>query len=81
MSNLNCRVLELTKRYIPGCGGIGPHAFRHLVATVWLQNHTNDFLTVAELLNDTLQVVLSNYSHLKKDTSFGRYEAFIDSVM
>lgn len=81
MSNLNCRILELTKRYIPGSGGMGPHAFRHLVATVWLQNHTNDFLTVAELLNDTLQVVLSNYSHLKKDTSFGRYEAFIASVM
>lgn len=77
MSSLNKKVLVLTKRLIPGCGGIGPHAFRHLVATVWLRNHTNDFFVVAELLNDSLQVVIDNYAHLKKDVSFSKYEAYV----
>lgn len=77
---LGRHVANLTRRYIPGCPGFGPHAFRHLVATNWLRHHPNDFLTVAELLSDSLQVVLSNYAHLRKDDSFDRYEAYVDSM-
>lgn len=75
--NLNRHVFKITKTYIPPCGGISTHAFRHLVATDWLTKNPNDFVTVAELLNDTIQVVIENYAHLKKDVSFIRYEEYI----
>ena len=71
---------NLTKRYIPGCLGFGPHTVRHLVATNWLSKHPNDFLTVAELLNDRLETVMSEYAHLKRDTSLGRHSADIDAI-
>lgn len=77
---LGRHVEKLTRRHIPGCPGFGPHAFRHLVATNWLRHNPNDFLTVAELLNDSLHVVLANYAHLRKDDSFGRYETYINSM-
>ena len=37
----------------------------------------NDFLTVAELLNDSIAVVIKTYAHLKRETSFSRYEEYI----
>lgn len=79
--NLGAHVFTLTQRYIPECGGIGPHAFRHLVATDWLTQFPNDYVTVAELLNDTLEVVLKNYAHLKKDVAFARYEEYVLGVL
>lgn len=78
--HLGRHVAKLTRRHIPGCPGFGPHAFRHLVATNWLRQNPNDYLTVAELLNDSLNVVLANYAHLRKDDSFGRYETYINSM-
>lgn len=81
MVHLGRRVFELTKRYVPKSGGIGPHAFRHLVATSWLMEYPNDFLTVAELLNDTLDVVMRNYAHMKKDVAFTRHDEFVQSLL
>lgn len=78
---LSSQVARLTKTYIPGCPGFRPHAFRHLVATDWLTKNHNDFLTVAELLNDTISVVMKNYAHLKKDVAFNRYEAYLQTVL
>ncbi|MFS2135763.1 site-specific integrase [Duganella sp. Dugasp56] len=72
---LSSTVLKLTRRYIPGSPGFGPHAFRHLVATTWLRQNPGDFLTVAELLNDSLATVLANYAHLRMEDSFARYES------
>ena len=57
------------------------HAFRHLVATDWLTQHPNDFLTVAELLNDKFDTVMTNYAHLKRDISFSRYEEHINRLL
>ncbi len=74
-------VQVLTKRYVPGGVAFGAHAFRHLVATDWLEQHPNDFLTVAELLNDTLATVLARYAHMRRDVSFSRYEAHIDTLL
>ncbi|WP_123785215.1 hypothetical protein [Pseudazoarcus pumilus] len=73
-------VFNLTRRYIPGSPGFGPHAVRHLVATSWLRKYPGDFLAVAELLNDNLTTVLANYAHLRRDDSFARYEAYIDTL-
>lgn len=79
-AGLNKTVFNLTRRYIPGSPGFSPHALRHLVATTWLRNHPGDFLTVAELLNDNLSTVLANYAHLRRDDSFARYEAYLDTL-
>lgn len=70
-------VRVITRRHIPGSPGFGPHALRHLVATDWLRKHPGDFLTVSELLNDTLPTVLACYAHLRRDDSFSRYEAYL----
>jgi integrase len=75
------RVLILTRQLIPGCGGFGPHAFRHLVATDWLRRNPNDFLTVAQLLNDSLEVVLETYAHLKQDDALTRHSDQLADLM
>lgn len=77
---LSKTVLKLTRRYIPGSPGFSAHAMRHLVATDWLRKHPDDFLTVAELLNDKLETVLNEYAHLRRDDSFSRYESYMDSI-
>jgi integrase len=81
MLELSRQVFKITKEHIPNCPGVGCHAFRHLVATDWLTHFPNDFLTVAELLNDTIEVVLRNYAHLKKDVAFARYEKYVEGAM
>lgn len=81
LKTMSMQVARLTKSHIPGCSGFRPHAFRHLVATDWLTKNPNDFFTVAELLNDTLAVVMKNYAHLKKDVAFSRYEAYIQQML
>lgn len=75
------RVQKLTAHFVDHTDGFGTHAFRHLIATDWLIKHPNDFLTVAELLNDSLSTVMKHYAHLKRDTSFSRYEKHITSIM
>ncbi len=77
LRTLSMQVARLTKLHIPGCSGFRPHAFRHLVATDWLNKNPNDFLTVAELLNDTVAVVMKAYAHLKKDVAFSRYDEYM----
>ena len=79
--HLDVRVKVITKRLIPETPGFGAHAFRHLVATDWLTKNPNDFLTVAELLNDRIETVIKHYAHLKKDQSFDRYENYVLGVM
>lgn len=74
-------VLRLTRELIPGSGGFGPHAFRHLVATDWLNRNPNDFLTVAELLNDSLAVVMSTYAHLRRDHAFKRHASQLADLL
>ena len=78
---LDAHIRHLTKRLIPETHSFGAHAFRHLVATDWLTKNPNDFLTVAELLNDRIETVIKHYAHLKKDQSFDRYENYVLGVM
>lgn len=81
MTSLGQRVHRITRELIPGTGGFGPHAFRHLVATDWLQRNPNDFLTVALLLNDTLEVVMHTYAHLKRDQALARHSQQLASFL
>lgn len=77
---LDARVRDVTRRLIPETGGIGPHAFRALVATDWLKHHPNDFMTVAQLLNDTIEVVIKHYAKLKTEDAFSRYSEYVEKT-
>lgn len=61
---LSARVFIATKRYLWRCPGIGPHAFRHLVATALLKASKNDFKTAALLLNDRMSTVEKFYGRV-----------------
>jgi integrase len=78
---LNKMIFTITRTMIPGCSGFGPHALRHLVATDWLTKHPNDFGTVSELLNDTIEVIMNNYVHLRQDVAFLRYEEYVQVML
>lgn len=78
---LGAHLRKITRKYIKASPGFGPHAIRHLVATNWLATHPNDFPTVAQLLNDELDTVIKNYTHLKRDSSFHRYEEHIGGLL
>jgi integrase len=77
---LNRQVERITRQYIPESHGFAPHALRHLVATDYLRKHPGHFLTVAELLHNTLDTVLRIYAHLKQDDSFGKYEEHLNAI-
>jgi len=78
--DLSKHVQVLTARLVTETPGIGPHAFRHLVATDYLRKHPNDYPTVAKLLHDNLETVLSEYAHLRFDDAFGRYEEHLGRI-
>jgi len=77
---LSRHVAQVTKRLVIETPGFGTHAFRHLVASDYLRKHPNDYLTVAVLLNDKLETVLSAYAHLRQDESFVKYERHIQDI-
>lgn len=60
---LDRRYAILTKRYVPGCPGVGPHAIRHIVATSIIIK-TGDFLLAADTLHDKPATVEKHYAHL-----------------
>ena len=62
---ISARIKALTRTYIDGCSGFGPHAFRHIIATDHLRRHPGDYPTVATLLHDRLETVLKCYGHLR----------------
>lgn len=62
--DLSSRVFELTRRYLWRCPGVGPHAFRHLVATSVLKATGNDYKTAALILNDKMSTVEKHYGHI-----------------
>lgn len=70
-------VRERTRTYLEGVDGIGPHAFRHIVAT-HLVKTTNGNLTLAAMaLHDSHKTVERSYKHLLPSyVDAGRHEAF-----
>jgi integrase len=55
-NGVGATVRKVSRKYIPGCPGFGPHSFRHLVATDGLRRYPGDYLTVAELLGDRIEL-------------------------
>ncbi|MBA4232279.1 hypothetical protein D7S78_18740 [Ralstonia pickettii] len=62
---LSRRVHALTKRYLLRSDGIGPHSFRHIVATAILKSEDGDIKTAALVLNDRESTVEKHYSGMR----------------
>jgi integrase len=62
-NGLNRRFEALTRRYLHGCPGVGPHSFRHIVATAVIKR-TGSFAAAALILHDREETVREHYAHL-----------------
>jgi integrase len=83
-SGLSAVVCSLTGRYIQDdvdTFGIRTHAFRYIIATAWLREHPEDYLTVAHILHDNLQTVLDNYAHTTPNDGLARYTGWLATNM
>src|SRR5690606_11421548 len=58
---LNRRYERLTKRYVHGCPGGGPHSIRHIVATTILKQ-TGSVIAAAVVLHDREETVREHYA-------------------
>lgn len=58
-------IFRLTRKYLWKSEGVGPHAFRHIVATSILKADGGDIKTAAMVLNDKETTVEKHYSGLR----------------
>jgi hypothetical protein len=65
----------LTRKYLAGCPGVGPHAMRHLVATSILKQRPNDWAAASWALHDREDTVRKHYAHLRSDDAHRWFEA------
>jgi len=72
------RLRKITREYIPGCPGFGPHAFRHIVATDYIKNNPNGFQVAANILHDKLATVMREYAHVKVADGFSHWTSYLD---
>lgn len=79
MYGLNRRIETLTRLYFWRCPGIGPHGFRHIVATAILKMSPNDWQTAALVLHDRAETVQKHYAHLRSNDGAARQFAILAS--
>jgi len=65
-SSMNRHFETLTRKYLHGCPGTGPHCIRHIVATA-IVKRTGNFVAAALVLHDKEDTVRRNYGHLCGD--------------
>ena len=79
--SLDRRVEYLTKRYLEGCPGVGPHALRHIVATHIIKTTDGNYILAALALHDKPATVEASYAHLlTKYADLGRKKSFGPSM-
>lgn len=79
---LNRRIQELTRQYLWKCPGVGPHGFRHIVATAILKMSPNDWQTAADVLHDLPKTVEQHYAHLRSsDGAIRMHKLFGETLM
>lgn len=72
-------VAELTGRFMVGivdAPGFRMHAFRHIEATAYLRHNPESYLTVADILHDTIETVLENYARRSPEDGLRRWGAW-----
>lgn len=69
--SLGTIIRTLTRLYIPGEMGFGPHAFRHIIATDIIKKDPRlGFFLASVALHDKLETVETEYIHLKTSEFF-----------
>jgi integrase len=58
-----------------------PHLIRTIWATEYLEDHPGDFATVAEMLGDTLAVVMKTYYDIDKKAQRAKAKAFLSTAL
>lgn len=71
-------VSDLTARYLWRTGGIGAHAFRHIVATSILKAPGGDIKTAALVLNDRETTVEKHYAGLRSADGSNRMAELLE---
>lgn len=64
---LSHRFRKITRKHLHGCPGVGPHAFRYIVATSILKASPNDWVAASWALHDREETVRKHYAHLAKN--------------
>jgi integrase len=80
IEHLNSEVTKITRRYISGTPGFGPHAFRHILATDLLMKNPGHYADAAALLNDTVETVIKNYIHLNNRGMRDSYNKYAEKI-
>ncbi len=75
---LGATVRALTNQYLIRSPGIGPHAFRHLVATSILKADGGDHKIAAQVLNDRVSTVERHYAGLRSADGARRMAELLD---
>ena len=84
VSTLSMRVCFLTGSFMDedlGMYGFATHAFRHIVATAWLRANPKDYITVAQILHDTIETVIKNYGHTTPDDGLKTYAGWLGTIV
>lgn len=70
-------IFRVTKKYVSGSPGFGPHAFRYIVATSIVKaDPAGGFNLAASVLHDTLDTVKRAYAYLSSKDKFEPYNDF-----
>jgi hypothetical protein len=76
--NYNKAVEDITKHYLGN--HFGPHLFRNLMATIYLTQNANEFITVSHVLHDTMTTVMNAYAHLEVGAGFAKYNQALETM-
>jgi hypothetical protein len=78
---LDVVVRNWTEKYVENCQGIGPHSFRHIVATHIIKATLGNFFLAARALHDSPITVERDYAHiLPRYADRGRFESYSGST-
>jgi integrase len=70
-------LIKLSQQFLPEYPALNTHAFRHIVATSWLKQNPDDYITVSLILGDRLATVMNEYAHLASKDGLTRYHRYL----
>lgn len=61
---LSIRFLEVTRRWVPNCPGVGLQSMRHIIASTIILRTRGDYILAAKYLHDKPDTVAKFYAHI-----------------
>lgn len=81
---LNMAFFAMTKKYVAGCRGFGPHSMRHIVATTYIiqgGGTPESIATAASALNNHFDTTKRFYMHMLKGVGDRTRSAAMDKIL